>query len=65
MPIGVLAIGALAAGIFVGTSPGRAERKVVNQFVQAWQRGDYRRMYDLLDDNSKSKISEKQIRRRL
>ncbi len=61
IPIGVLAIGALAAGIFVGTSPGRAERKVVNQFVQAWQRGEYRRMYDLLDDNSKSKISEKKF----
>jgi penicillin-binding protein A len=61
VPIGVVAIGALAAGIFVGTSPGRAERKVVNQFVQAWQRGDYRRMYDLLDDNSKSKLSEKKF----
>ena len=61
VPIGVIAIGALAAGIFVGTSPGRAERKVVNQFVQAWQHGDYRRMYTLLDGDSKSKISEKRF----
>ena len=61
VPIGVIAIGALAAGIFVATSPGRAERKVVNQFVQAWQHGDYRRMYALLDEDSKSKMSEKQF----
>ena len=61
VPIGVIAIGALAAGIFVGTSPGRAERKVVNQFVQAWQHGDYRRMYTLLDGDSKSRISEKRF----
>jgi penicillin-binding protein A len=59
VPIGVIAGGALAAGIFVGTSPGRAERKVINQYVKAWQRGDYRRMYALLDQKSRSRISER------
>jgi penicillin-binding protein A len=61
VPITILAMGSLAAGIFVGTSPGRAERRVVNQYIRAWARGDYRGMYALLDPSSRSKISERRF----
>jgi peptidoglycan glycosyltransferase len=60
-PICVLAVASLVAGIFVGTSPGRAERRVVTRYVQAWTRGDYPAMYALLDRRSRSRISERQF----
>jgi peptidoglycan glycosyltransferase len=61
VPIAILAGGSLAAGIFVGTSPGRAERRVVNQYVGAWSRDDYRGMYALLDQDSRAKMTERQF----
>jgi penicillin-binding protein A len=60
-PITVIAVGSLAAGIFAATSPGRAERRVVNQYVRDWARGDYRGMYALLDQRSRSRLSERRF----
>ncbi len=61
VPICVLAAASVVAGIFVGTSPGRAERRVITRYVQAWARGDYRAMYALLDPKSRSRVSERQF----
>ena len=60
-PICVLAVASLVAGIFVGTSPGRGEKQVVMRYVQAWARGDYRAMYALLDEKSRSRITERRF----
>jgi penicillin-binding protein A len=57
----VLAAASMVAGIFVGTSPGSAERRVITRYVQAWVRGDYRAMYALLDPKSRSRLSERQF----
>jgi peptidoglycan glycosyltransferase len=61
VPISVLAVASLVAGIFVGTSPGRAEKRVVSRYVQAWARGDYRAMYALLDEKSRARISARRF----
>jgi penicillin-binding protein A len=61
VPICALAAASVVAGIFVGTSPGRAERRVITRYVQAWARGDYRAMYALLDPESRSRVSERQF----
>jgi penicillin-binding protein A len=61
VPICVLAAASVVAGIFVGTSPGRAERRVITRYVQAWARGDYGAMYALLDAKSRSHVSERQF----
>jgi cell division protein FtsI/penicillin-binding protein 2 len=54
----VIAIVALVAGIIVSTGPGRAEHRLVTNYVNAWARGDYSRMYGMLDSGSQHRISE-------
>jgi cell division protein FtsI/penicillin-binding protein 2 len=54
----VAAVAAFVGGAIVGSSPGRAERRLVTQYVQAWAHGDYRGMYALLDPNSRAHTSE-------
>jgi penicillin-binding protein A len=56
-PLGALAAVALAIGIAVGSAPSRAERQLVTEYVQAWARGNYGRMYSLLDARSRSRIA--------
>ncbi|HEY2769552.1 MAG TPA: penicillin-binding transpeptidase domain-containing protein [Solirubrobacteraceae bacterium] len=58
MPLAVIAIAALVAGIIVSTGPGRAEHRLVTDYVNAWARGDYARMYGMLDSGSQHRISE-------
>jgi hypothetical protein len=58
LPIIVLAAGAFAAGAIVAGASGRAERELVTRYVDAWSRRDYGRMYTLLDDRSRSGLSE-------
>ncbi len=53
-PLGVVAVLSFAAGVFTGTAPGRAERHLVQQYVSAWARGDYSKMYSLLDSGSRA-----------
>jgi hypothetical protein len=57
-PLAVVAVAAFVAGAVVAGAPGRAERRVVTQYVQAWARQDYRGMYALLDTASRSRTSE-------
>jgi cell division protein FtsI/penicillin-binding protein 2 len=57
LPIAIVAGLGLAAGIIYATAPGRAERRLVTRYVDAWSRSDYRSMYSLLDTTSRRQIS--------
>jgi peptidoglycan glycosyltransferase len=57
-PLAVIAALAFAGGLVVGGAPGRAERQLVTEYVQAWARADYHRMYSLLDRDSRSHTTE-------
>jgi cell division protein FtsI/penicillin-binding protein 2 len=56
-PVLALAAVAFAAGLFIGSRSGGAERKVVTAYVRAWSRGDYGGMYALLDPRSRHRLS--------
>ncbi len=58
LPLAGVAVLAFAAGIVTATGPGRAERRLVTNYVGAWARGDYMQMYNLLDPASKRGLSE-------
>jgi cell division protein FtsI/penicillin-binding protein 2 len=58
VPLLVIALGAFIAGLVVGLGAGRAERQVVTDYVRAWARADYPRMYGLLDPSSRRQLSE-------
>jgi cell division protein FtsI/penicillin-binding protein 2 len=60
-PLLVLALAALAAGIVLGSASGDAEGKVVSAYVRAWAHGDYDRMYALLDNRSRRRLSRSQF----
>ncbi len=57
-PILVLAVAAFVVGLIVAGGPGRAERKLVRDYVTAWARGDFHTMYGLLDKQSQVALSE-------
>ncbi|MBV9466037.1 MAG: hypothetical protein JO169_07975, partial [Solirubrobacterales bacterium] len=61
IPLAALAAGSFTAGILWATAPGRAERQLVQDYVTAWARNDYPRMYDLLDAPSRRATSEAQF----
>jgi penicillin-binding protein A len=54
--IGVAVI-AFAGGAIWATIPGRAERRMVTQYVTAWEHQAYRRMYRLLDPATRRSVS--------
>src|SRR5438270_8299365 len=58
LPLGGVAVAAFVAGAVVATGPGRAERRLVSNYIGAWSHNDYRRMYGLLDAGSRKRISE-------
>ena len=60
-PLGALAAVAFAVGVIAGLGPGRAEHDLVTQYVNALARGDYVRMYSLLDSVSKRDMSQAQF----
>jgi penicillin-binding protein A len=57
-PLVSLAAVAFAIGVILGSAPSGGERRVVSEYVQAWARGDYARMYSLLDAGSRSRTAE-------
>ncbi len=57
-PLLAIAIGAFAVGVVVASGPGRAERHLVSEYVSAWTRRDYPRMYALLSETSRRRITE-------
>jgi cell division protein FtsI/penicillin-binding protein 2 len=56
-PVVVVAAVAFVAGVIAGAAPRLAERHLVQHYVSAWERGDYTRMYALLDPASRARIS--------
>jgi penicillin-binding protein A len=57
-PLAVIAVAAFVVGLIVAGAPGRAERKLVQRYVAAWEHGDFARMYSLLDSRSRARLSE-------
>lgn len=54
----MLAVVAFVLGIIVATAPARSERHLVSNYVNAWARDEYGRMYSLLGSGSRRRISE-------
>jgi len=61
LPLAVLAAAAFVVGVVIATAPGRDERQLVTRYVTAWAQSDYRAMYSMLDDESRSRVSESQF----
>ncbi|MBV9004892.1 MAG: hypothetical protein JO181_09555, partial [Solirubrobacterales bacterium] len=61
LPLGVVAVLAFVGGLVVGGAPSRAEHQLVTNYVHAWARSDYHRMYSLLDPGSRSRVGEGQF----
>jgi penicillin-binding protein A len=57
-PLVAIAVVAFAVGAVLATGPSRAERHLVSEYVSAWTHRDYPRMYALLNDASRQRISE-------
>jgi peptidoglycan glycosyltransferase len=56
-PLAGIAFVALVAGIVVGAAYVAPERKAADRFAHAWARGDFKIMYGLLSDRSKTRVS--------
>ncbi|MBS1871348.1 MAG: hypothetical protein JSS99_16980 [Actinobacteria bacterium] len=54
---GGVALAALVLGVVAGSGPGGAERATAKRFATLWSQGDYGRMYQLLDDAAKTRVS--------
>jgi peptidoglycan glycosyltransferase len=61
VPLLFVVVVALVAGIIVATSSSPDVRGVVRQYVRAWTRGDFTRMYSLLDRASRQTLSRTQF----
>ncbi len=61
IPLVVLAALAFVAGILIATGPGKAERRLVTHYVQAWQSSNFAQMYSMLDPDSRRRLSEAQF----
>src|SRR5918992_2361024 len=60
--LGGLALVAGAAGMVVGSQVQSGSQRTAGEFTQAWERGDYDAMYDMLDDASREAHTRKQFR---
>ncbi len=58
MPLGAIAVIALGVSLVINAAQGRAERRLVSDYVHAWSRRDYPGMYKLLDPASRQGMSE-------
>src|SRR3954452_3990874 len=62
MVVGALAAVALAAGVIVGASAGEtSSERVAERFAAAWERGDYARMYALVDEDTRRRNTSSQF----
>ncbi len=59
--LGGLALVAGAAGMVVGSQTQSGSQRTAGEFTQAWERGDYDAMYDMLDDASREVHSRKEF----
>jgi penicillin-binding protein A len=65
LPVGVLAVGAFAAGVVFAGRPGHEERQMVTHYVRAWTHRDYAEMFTLLDRPSQEATTESRFARGL
>lgn len=61
LPLLILVVAALIGGVIVATSSGADVQGVVRQYVRAWTRGDFTRMYSLLDKPSRQRLTRRQF----
>jgi peptidoglycan glycosyltransferase len=61
LPLALLVLVALIAGLIIVTGSGADERHLVTRYVQALEHGDYPLMYSLLDRASQARESEAQF----
>jgi cell division protein FtsI/penicillin-binding protein 2 len=54
----LLAVAAFAGGVLVASSSGQAEHALVSDYVRAWSRSEYARMYAMLDPSSRNRLSQ-------
>ena len=54
---------ALLAGVVVGARHVPAEKRTVEAFTQAWERGDHRAMYALLSDAARRRTTLERLQR--
>jgi penicillin-binding protein A len=55
--IGALALGALGAGLFLGSEGDSTSQRVARDYARAWTEGDYRTMHRLLSAAARSRYS--------
>jgi len=60
--LGGLALVAGGAGMVVGAQAPSGSQRTAGEFAEAWERGDYGAMYDMLDDASRDVHSLKEFR---
>jgi peptidoglycan glycosyltransferase len=60
--LGGLALVAGAAGMVVGSQAQSGSQRTASEFAEAWERGDFDAMYDMLDDASREAHTRKQFR---
>jgi hypothetical protein len=60
--LAALALLAGGAGMVVGAQAPSGSERVANDFAEAWERGDYSSMYDMLDDASRRVHTRKEFR---
>jgi cell division protein FtsI/penicillin-binding protein 2 len=57
MPLVAIAAASFVVGVYESGAAARAEHHLVESYVIAWARGDYKAMYGLLDGSSQSQLS--------
>jgi penicillin-binding protein A len=60
--LGGLALVAGGAGMVVGGQAPSSSERTASEYAEAWERGDYDEMYDMLDDASREAHSRKRFR---
>jgi peptidoglycan glycosyltransferase len=60
--LGGLAVVAGGAGLVVGSQAQSGSQRTAGQFAEAWERGDYDAMYDMLDDASRDVHTSREFR---
>src|ERR687893_741566 len=60
--LGGLALVAGGAGMVVGSQAQSSSQRTAGEFAEAWERGDYGAMYDMLDDASREVHTRREFR---
>jgi hypothetical protein len=61
LPLALLAVAALAAGLVVGAGHQPSDRRLVQRYLAAWTRGDHAGMYQLLSTASRGRVTSERF----